>query len=182
MENQSKKQSLQSIPKHARQFVKVYNTSIRNALKREINAYLQNKKQKKEFRDALKRKINVYLQYKKRKKEFRGGLKGETNAYLQNKKQKKEFRDALKREIKAYLENKKQIKINNELKQIRLSKLVNKNISESDLVNIKELNAIPIKTLRQIAKLREILMLICQKVIQYMNLFDLNLLLMRKNI
>ena len=82
MENQSKKQSWQSIPKHARRFVKVYNTSTRNALKREINAYLQNKKQKKEFRDALKRKINVYLKYKKRKKEFRGGLKGETNAYL----------------------------------------------------------------------------------------------------
>ena len=107
MENQSKKQSLESIPKHARGFVKVYNTSIRNALKREINAYLQNKKQKKEFRDALKREINVYLQYKKPKKEFIG---------------------ALKREIKAYLQNKKQIKINNELKKIRLRKLVNKNI------------------------------------------------------
>ena len=132
MENQSKKQSLQSIPKHARRFVKVYNTSIRNALKREINAYLQNKKQKKEFRGPLKRKINVYLKYKKRKKEFRGELKGETNAYLQNKKQKKEFWDALKREINAYLENKKQIKTNNELKKIRLSKLVNKNVSESD--------------------------------------------------
>ena len=86
MENQSKKQSLQSIPKHARRFVKVYNTSIRNALKREIN---------------------VYLQYQKPKKEFIG---------------------ALKREIKAYLQNKKQIKINNELKKIRLRKLVNKNI------------------------------------------------------
>ena len=132
MENQSKKQSWQSIPKHARRFVKVYNTSIRNALKREINAYLQNKKQKKEFRDALKREINVYLQYKKPKKEFIG---------------------ALKREIKAYLQNKKQIKINNELKKIRLRKLVNKNIWESDLVNIEELNAFPMKTLRQIAKL-----------------------------
>ena len=90
MENQSKKQSLERIPKHARRFVKLYNTSIRNALKREIN---------------------------------------------------------------AYLENKKQIKINNELKNIRLRKLVNKNMWESDLVNIEELNAFPIKTLRQIAKL-----------------------------
>ena len=45
---------------------------------------------------------------------------------------KKEFWDALKREINAYLENKKQIKTNNELKKIRLSKLVNKNGSESD--------------------------------------------------
>ena len=58
--------------------------------------------------------------------------------------------------INAYLQNKKQIKINNELKKLRLGKLVNNNISERDLVNIKELNAFPIKTLRQIAKLRNI--------------------------
>lgn len=58
--------------------------------------------------------------------------------------------------INAYLQNKKQIKINNELKKLRLGKLVNNNISERDLVNIKELNASPIKTLRQIAKLRNI--------------------------
>ena len=112
MKNQSKKQVLQSIPKHARRFVKVYNSSIRDA--REINAYLQNKKQKKEFRDALKREINAYLQ------------------------------------------NKKQIKINKELKKLRLGKLINNNISERDLINIKELNAFPIKTLRQIANLRNI--------------------------
>ena len=112
MKNQSKKQVLKSVPKHAIRFVKVYNSSIRDA--REINAYLQNKKQKKEFRDALKREINAYLQ------------------------------------------NKKQIKINNELKKLRLGKLINNNISERDLINIKELNAFPIKTLRQIAKLRNI--------------------------
>ena len=112
MENQSKKQSLERIPKHARRFVKLYNTSIRNALKLEINAYLENKQQKKEFRDALKREINVYLQYKKPKKEYIG--------------KKRVY--ALKREINAYLQNKKQIKINNELKNIRLRKLVNKNM------------------------------------------------------
>ena len=112
MKNQSKKQVLKSIPKHAIRFVKVYNSSIRDA--REINAYLQYKNQKKEFRDALKREINAYLQ------------------------------------------NKKQIKINNELKKLRLGKLINNNISERDLINIKELNAFPIKILRQIAKLRNI--------------------------
>ena len=33
------------ITDHAKQFLKTYNSSIRYALKREINAYLQNKKQ-----------------------------------------------------------------------------------------------------------------------------------------
>ena len=47
-------------------------------------------------------------------------------------------------------------KTNNELKKLKLSKLINNNISERDLVNIRELNVLPIKTLRQIAKLRNI--------------------------
>ena len=37
-----------------------------------------------------------------------------------------------------------------------MSKLANNNISERDLVNIKELNTYPIETLRQITKLRNI--------------------------
>ena len=32
--------------KRARQYFNIYNSTVRNALKREINAYLQNKKQK----------------------------------------------------------------------------------------------------------------------------------------
>ena len=51
---------------------------------------------------------------------------------------------------------KKQKNINNQLKQLKLAKLTKKNISERDLVNIIQLNAYPIKTLRQIAKLRNI--------------------------
>ena len=93
MKNQSEKQSPQSITNHTKQFLKTYHTSIRNALKREINAFLQNKKQN---------------------------------------------------------------NINNELKKLRLGKLAKNNISESDLVNIRELNAYPAKTLQQIAKLRNI--------------------------
>ena len=41
-------------------------------------------------------------------------------------------------------------------KKLKLSKLINNNISERDLVNIRELNVLPIKTLQQIAKLRNI--------------------------
>ena len=93
MKNQSKRQLQQSIMDHAKQLLKTYNRSIRNALKREIYAYLQNKKQK---------------------------------------------------------------NINNELKKLKLAKLAKNNISERDLVNIKELDAYPLKTLRQIAKLRNI--------------------------
>ena len=93
MKNQSKRQLQQSIMDHAKQLLKTYNRSIRNALKRKIYAYLQNKTQK---------------------------------------------------------------NINNELKKLKLAKLAKNNVSERDLVNIKELDAYPLKTLRQIAKLRNI--------------------------
>ena len=42
MKNQSEKK----LRKRAKQFFKIYNSAVRNALKREINAYLQNKKQR----------------------------------------------------------------------------------------------------------------------------------------
>ena len=45
MKNQYKRQLQKRITDHAKQFLKTYNISIRNALKHEINAYLQNKKQ-----------------------------------------------------------------------------------------------------------------------------------------
>ena len=66
------------------------------------------------------------------------------------------IRNALKREIYAFLQNKKQENIINQLKKLKLSKLAKNNIPERDLVNITELNAYPLKTLRQIAKLRNI--------------------------
>ena len=62
----------------------------------------------------------------------------------------------LKGEIIRYLQKKQQDKIDNELKKLRLAKLANNNISKSYLVNIKRFNALPIKDLRQIAKLRNI--------------------------
>ena len=46
--------------------------------------------------------------------------------------------------------------INNELKKLRLAKLANNNISESDMISIRQLIALPVKTLRQIAKVRDI--------------------------
>ena len=46
LKNQSKRQLQQSITDHAKQFQKIYNSPIKNALKHEINAYLQNEKQK----------------------------------------------------------------------------------------------------------------------------------------
>ena len=42
MTNQSEKE----LQKRARQYFKIYNSTVRNALKHEINAYLPNKKQK----------------------------------------------------------------------------------------------------------------------------------------
>ena len=42
------------------------------------------------------------------------------------------------------------------LSELRLGKLINKNISESDLVKLERLVTLPIKTLRDIASLRNI--------------------------
>ena len=39
-----KNQSEKELRKHPRQYFKIYNSTVRNALKHEINAYLQNKK------------------------------------------------------------------------------------------------------------------------------------------
>ena len=62
----------------------------------------------------------------------------------------------LNRELANYIKIKQQASINNELKKLRLAKLANNNISESDMLNIRQLVALPVKTMRQIAKLRNI--------------------------
>ena len=47
-------------------------------------------------------------------------------------------------------------KIAKRLSELRLGKLINKNISESDLVKLERLVTLPVKTLRDIASLRNI--------------------------
>ena len=42
------------------------------------------------------------------------------------------------------------------LSELRLGKLINKNISESDLVKLERLVTLPVKTLKSIAELRNI--------------------------
>ena len=51
---------------------------------------------------------------------------------------------------------KEKIKINNELKKVKISSISNSNISERDMINIRQLVALPVKILEQIAKLRNI--------------------------
>ena len=53
MKNQSKKE----LRKRSRQYIKIYNSTVRNALKHEINAHLQNKKQKNINKELKKVKI-----------------------------------------------------------------------------------------------------------------------------
>ena len=62
----------------------------------------------------------------------------------------------LNREILNHYRNKRQVDIKNELKKLRLAKLAHNNISERDMVNIRQLVALPVKSLRQIAKLGNI--------------------------
>ena len=87
----------------------------------------------------------------KLKKKFNKEAKAEIDGYYQYSLQKR-----LNREIINHYRNKRQVAIKNELKKLRLAKLANNNISERDMVNIKQLVALTVKTLRQIAKLRNI--------------------------
>ena len=94
------------------------------------------------------------------RKQFLKDIREHARDFIKNLRAKNKFKRVaykrLKGEIIRYLQKKQQDKINNELKKLRLAKLANNNISKSDLVNIKRFNALPIKHLRQIAKLRNI--------------------------
>ena len=57
MKNQSKKE----LRKHARQYIKIYNSTVRNELKHEINTYLQNKKQKNINNEFKKLKLSKLI-------------------------------------------------------------------------------------------------------------------------
>ena len=50
-----------------------------------------------------------------------------------------------KPEIYRYFQRKRQDEANKEFKKLRLAKLTNNNISESDMVNIRQLAVIPAK-------------------------------------
>ena len=70
---------------------------------------------------------------------------------------RKKLNEILKKELYWEIQKRKQNKINNELKKSKFNELINKNnITESDIANIKEFNAYPLKALRLIAKPRNI--------------------------
>ena len=94
------------------------------------------------------------------RKQFLKSIRGHARDFIKDLHAKNKFKSVayrrLKGEIKRYLQKKQQDKINNKLKKLRLAKLANNSMSKSDLVNIKRFNALLIKDLRQIAKLRNI--------------------------
>ena len=98
----------------------------------------------------------------KLKKNFNKKAKAEICGYYMYFVQKK-----LNRELANYIKIKQQASINNELKKLKLAKLANNNISESDMLNIRQLVALPVKTLRQTAKLRNISQNLSKKDIIY---------------
>ena len=70
---------------------------------------------------------------------------------------RKKLNKILKEGLYREIQKRKQNKINNELKKLKFNELVNKNnITESDIANIKKLNAYSLKTLQLIAKVRNI--------------------------
>ena len=91
-----------------------------------------------------------YAQFK-RSKEFIKKSKKDIYDFYKYFEKKRLHRELAKRLRKLNID-----KINNELKRLRLSKLMNKNISESDLVKLKRLAVLPVKMLRDIASLRNI--------------------------
>ena len=94
------------------------------------------------------------------RKQFLKDIRQHARNFIKNMRAKNKFKrvayKSLKGEIIRYLQKKQQDETDNELKKLRLAKLANNNISKSDLVNIKGFNALPIKDLRQIAKLGNI--------------------------
>ena len=63
--------------------------------------------------------------------------------YINQKKKRKWLNKVLKKQIYREIQKRKQSKINNELKKVKFNELVNKNdITESDVANIKKLNAL----------------------------------------
>ena len=98
----------------------------------------------------------------KLKKRFIKQSKPEIYGWFQYFLQKNLYREIINR-----YQHKKQLAVNNELRKLRLAKLANNNISEGDMVNIRKLVALPVKTLRQIAKLRNISQNLSKKDIIY---------------
>ena len=94
---------------------------------------------------------------KKRIKDIISHAKYFNKVYKAKKIIREKTNKRLKQEIYRNILKRKQNKINNELKKLKFNKLVDKNnIAESDIVNIKKLNAYSLKTLQEIAKLRNI--------------------------
>ena len=84
-------------------------------------------------------------------------LKALIKCVKQKKTIRKRLNKILKKQIYREIQKRKQNKINSELKKLKFNELVNKNnITESDLANIKKLNSYSLKTLKLIAKARNI--------------------------
>ena len=94
--------------------------------------------------------------YKNFNKELRSYARDIKSDLSHKNKYKKIAYKWLSSELYKYLQKKEHDKINKELKSLRLAKLANNNISESGMVNIRQLAAMPVKTLRKIGKLRNI--------------------------
>ena len=89
--------------------------------------------------------------YQKLKKKFINKSKGQIYARHQHIIKQRLLKELIRRFHKLTVD-----KVNKELKKLILSKLIDKNISESDLVNIKKLVVLPVETLKKIASLRNI--------------------------
>ena len=116
--------------------------------------------------------MDIKVHNKRLAKDIQKGIRKSHKARSARNKARKKFSKSLKSGVqraKAYfdyqkvlreLKNKYRIdalnKIAKRLSELRLGKLINKNISESDLVKLERLATLPVKTLKSIAELRNI--------------------------
>ena len=116
--------------------------------------------------------MDIKVHNKRLAKDIQKGIRKSHKARSARDKARKNFSKSLKSGVqraKAYfdyqkvlreLKNKYRIdalnKIAKRLRELRLSSLITKNISENDLVKLERLATLPVKTLRDIASLRNI--------------------------
>ena len=116
--------------------------------------------------------MDIKVHNKRFAKDIQNGIRKSHKAHSARDKVRKKFSKSLKNGVqraKAYFGYQKVLrelnkkfridasnKIARRLSELELGKLINKNISESDLVNLKILATLPVETLKSIAELRNI--------------------------
>ena len=163
IESQYEKLPLKSITKHVQRFNKAQRA--KNKLRKEFIRESENEIYIAPIRflkDRLNKEIKSKYKLKKQRDKEQRDKDRLRKKFIRKSKDEiaiapiRFLKDKVNREIINVFKLKNQREIKDELGKLRLSRLANNNITEHNLINIKKYAELPIKTLRQIAKLRNI--------------------------